>query len=66
MTSESIDVGDIVQVNRDTAGENICMRAEVLNRPHGDGDCWEFKDLKLGRIWATTECLTVYLLEKGP
>lgn len=66
MNDESIREGDIVQVNRDDQCMNFIMRAEVLNRPHGDGDCWEFKDLKTSKIIATTEKITVYLLERKP
>jgi hypothetical protein len=65
MANERIEPGDIVQVNKDDACLNVMMRGMVLNRPKAEGDCWEFKDLKTGQLWLTTEKITVFLLEKG-
>ena len=55
-----IVIGDVVQVNKDDAGMNFIMRAEVENVPHAEGDGWCFRDLDTGtEIW-TNERVTVY------
>lgn len=56
----SIEIGDIVQVNRDEAAMNLILRAQVLNVPRATGDAWGFLDLSNGcEVW-TTETLTIY------
>lgn len=56
----SIQVGDVVQVNKDDACMNFIKRAEVLNVPRGEGDGWAFLDLDTKtEIW-TSERITVY------
>ena len=55
-----IAIGDVVQVNKDDAGMNFIMRAEVLSMPRGEGDGWAFLNLDNGtEVW-TSERITVY------
>lgn len=56
-----IEVGDIVQVNINSAGMTLMSKAEVLYVPCATGDCWGFKDLTRDgqEVW-TSEPLTIY------
>lgn len=55
-----IEIGDVVQVNKDDAGINWISRAEVIHKPQGDGDLWGFRDLDKGTEIFTNERFTIY------
>jgi hypothetical protein len=55
-----IELGDVVQVNKDDAGMNWIRRAEVIQMPRGEGDLWGFKDLDSNTEIYTNEKFTIY------
>lgn len=61
----SIEVGDIVQVNKDDACMNWIARAEVIHVPRGEGDLWGFRDLDKGTEVYTNEKFTIYKRPEG-
>lgn len=55
----SIEIGDLVSVNKDDACMNLILRAKVLHVPVATGDSWGFLDLdSQNEIW-TTERITI-------
>jgi hypothetical protein len=60
-----LKVGDIVQLNKDDAGLNWIMRAEIIHTPRDKGDPFGFRDLGNGREVYTLETFTAYVLERS-
>ena len=61
----SLNVGDIVKLNKDDAGLNWIDRAEVIHTPRGEGDAWGFRALDTGTEVYTLEKWTAYVQQKG-
>jgi putative protein kinase ArgK-like GTPase of G3E family len=55
-----IEIGDVVQVNKDDACMNWIKRAEVIQMPRGEGDLWGFRDLDTSTEIFTNEKFTIY------
>lgn len=60
MASNYLEVGDVVQLNKDDAGINWINRAEVIQVPNAEGVPWGFRDLDKGCDVFTLEKWTAY------
>lgn len=57
--NETIQIGDVVQVDFNGAQITLTREAEVLHMPGSPGDSWVFKARDTGMIYHVSEGCTV-------
>jgi hypothetical protein len=65
MDENRIQVGDLVQVNINSAQITLAGRAAVVHMPQATGDSWVFRNSDTGELIYCSEGCTVHLLSKG-
>ena len=64
MTDETIEVGDLVKVDFNTAQKTLCHVATVKHKPAATGDSWIFKDYHTQELHYVSEGCTLTLVQK--